>query len=87
MRIPRRPTLASLMATAILVAVAALIVDQTTGAKTGPPYHDPLVNQIAFFVLFATVPVIAVLAFVMLVRFVRRRGTSRRERDDRASEP
>ncbi|MDP9295106.1 MAG: hypothetical protein M3O88_00230 [Actinomycetota bacterium] len=56
----------------LLVALISLVVDQTTGDATGPPYHDPLINQVAFFIFLATIPTMLVLAGVAVTRFVRR---------------
>ena len=56
----------------LLVALVSFVVDRTTGDQTGPPYHDPLINQVAFFVFLATIPILIVLVGVALVRFVRR---------------
>ena len=58
----------------LIAALISLVVDQTTGDTTGPPYHDPLINQVAFFVFIATIPTLVVLAAVALVGFVRRSG-------------
>ncbi|MDP9225838.1 MAG: hypothetical protein M3P18_18760 [Actinomycetota bacterium] len=53
------------------LAVISLIVDQTTGDTTGPPYHDSLLNQAAFFVFFAAVIVFLGLCLFGLIRWVR----------------
>jgi hypothetical protein len=36
------------IAAVFVVAAVDLVVDRTTGDETGPPYDDPLINQIAF---------------------------------------
>jgi len=66
-----RPTLFWL-GVVLLVALVSFVVDQTTGDKTGPAYHDPLINQVAFFIFWATIPILIVLVGVALVRFFRR---------------
>jgi hypothetical protein len=60
----------------IAVSIVSFIVDRTTGAKTGPPYNDPLVNRIAFFIFLTTIPLFLVLGLVAIVRWIRgRHGT------------
>jgi len=56
----------------LAVAVVSLIVDQNTGDETGPPYHDPLINQIAFFVFFGTCVLLVAAAAVVVGLSVRR---------------
>jgi hypothetical protein len=59
------------IAAAFVVAVVSLVIDQNTGDTTGPPYHDSLLNQSAFFVFFAATILflgLSVFAFARLVR-------------------
>jgi hypothetical protein len=55
------------------IALAGLFVDQTTGDTTGPPYHDSLMNQVAFFVFFGATVVFLGLCVFALAGWTRRR--------------
>ena len=56
----------------LLIAVVAFAVDRTTGDETGPPYDDPLINKIAFFVFIAATLLFVALCGIALVRRIRR---------------
>ena len=61
------------MATLSALAIVSFVVDQNTGDTTGPPYHDSVLNHIAFFAFFTSaVALVALVAFV-LARFVYKR--------------
>ena len=61
------------MAGAFAVAVVSLIIDQNTGDTTGPPYHDSLLNQAAFFVFFGAMILFLGLCIFALARWTRGR--------------
>jgi uncharacterized membrane protein YwaF len=52
-----------------VLAVVSLIVDQNTGDTT-PPYHDSLLNHVAFFAFFGFAAVFVVVAAVALLSWV-----------------
>ena len=58
---------------AALVSLVSFIVDRTTGAKTGPPYNDSLINKAALFVFFISIPTLLALGLLALARYLRRR--------------
>ncbi len=64
------------IAAAFVVAVVSLVIDQNTGDTTGPPYHDSLLNQSAFFVFFATILFLGLCVFA-LARLIRGRSAHR----------
>ena len=59
-----------------VVAVVALLCDRATGDETGPPYHDPLINQIAFGLFIGATLVFVALCVVALVRLIRARSSA-----------
>ena len=61
------------VADAFVIAVISLIIDQNTGDRTGPPYHDSLLNQAAFFVFFGAAILFLGLCVFALVRWIRGR--------------
>ena len=61
--------LAILIGVLFTLAVVSLIVDQNTGDTTGPPYHDSVLNHVAFFTFFATALVFVILVAVVLLRW------------------
>jgi hypothetical protein len=65
------------IAMVLVVAAVALTVDRTTGDETGPPYDDPLINQIAFVVFIGATLVFVALWVIVFVRWIRARGSAR----------
>jgi len=55
------------------LAVVSFVVDQNTGDTSGPPYHDSVLNHVAFFAFFATAVAVVVLVAFVLARFVYKR--------------
>jgi len=72
---PGRPSF--WIAMVFVVAAVALAVDRTTGDETGPPYDDPLINQIAFVVFIGATLVFVALCVIVFVRWIRARGSAR----------
>src|SRR6266540_2098715 len=70
-----------------VVAAGALAVDRTTGDETGPPYDDPLINQIAFFVLIGAVLVFVALCAITFARWIRARGSARALKSQSGASP
>jgi hypothetical protein len=56
----------------LAIAAVSLVVDQNTGDETGPPYHDPLINQISFFVFFGTCLLLVATTAVVIGLSIRR---------------
>ena len=65
------------IAMVFVVAAVALAVDRTTGDETGPPYDDPLINQIAFVVFIGATLIFVALCVIVFVRWIRTRGSAR----------
>ena len=59
------------------VAVVGLIIDQSTGDTTGPPYNDSLLNQAAFLVFFGAMILFLGLCVLAFVRWTRGRLAQR----------
>ena len=74
----RRRRLSLWIALVFVLGAVALAVDQTTGDETGPPYDDPLINDIAFFVFLGAIVVFVALCVIAVVRQIRARVQLRR---------
>jgi hypothetical protein len=61
-----------------VLGTVALAVDRTTGDETGPPYDDPLINELAFYVFIGATLVLVSLCVVAVVRKIRVRLLLRR---------
>jgi hypothetical protein len=59
------------------LAIVSFIVDQNTGDTTGPPYHDSLLNHIAFFVFFGSAVAFVLLATFTVIAWTYARSRSR----------
>ena len=64
----RRRGMSFWIALAFVLGAVALAVDQTTGDETGPPYDDPLINDLAFFVFIGAIVVFVALCVIAVVR-------------------
>ena len=73
----RRRRLSFWIALAVVLGAVALAVDRTTGDETGPPYDDPLINKLAFYVFIGTTLVLVVLCVIAVVRQIRISGQLR----------
>ena len=67
----RRHRLSFWIALAFVLGVVALAVDRTTGDETGPPYDDPLINELAFYVFIGATLVLIALCIIAIVRQIR----------------
>jgi hypothetical protein len=67
----RRRRLSLWIGVAFVLAAVALAVDRTTGDETGPPYDDPLINKLAFYVFIGATLVLVVLCVIAVVRQIR----------------
>ena len=74
----RRRRLSFWIALAFLLGAVALAVDRTTGDETGPPYDDPLINKLAFYVFIGATLVLVALCVIAVVRQIRIRLQLRR---------
>ncbi|MEK6273420.1 MAG: hypothetical protein AABM42_12390 [Actinomycetota bacterium] len=77
----RRRRLSFWIALAFVVGVVALAVDRTTGDETGPPYDDPLINKLAFYVFIAAALALVALSVIAVVRQIRIRLQLRHRSD------
>jgi len=59
------------------IALVSFVVDQNTGDTTGPPYHDSLLNQAAFFVFAGTTIIFLGLCVFSLAGWIRHRRSHR----------
>lgn len=66
------------IALAFVLAGVALVVDQTTGDDTGPPYHDPFINKLAFFVFMTAMLALITLCVAAAVAAIRASAQLRR---------
>ena len=74
----RRRRLSFWIASTFVLGAVALAVDQTTGDETGPPYDDPLINKLAFYVFIGATLVLVALCVIAVVRQIRVRLQLRR---------
>ncbi len=54
-----------------MLGAVAFAVDRTTGDESGPPYDDPLINKLAFYLFIGATLVLVALCFIAVVRQIR----------------
>ena len=62
----------------LVIAIVSRVIDVNTGDTTGPPYHDSLFNQCAFFVFLGTTLILFALCALALARWIRYRLRNQR---------